>query len=103
MPNPRHIVLSDRINRRISGRLEGETKGGLGENSPKHNGFLKTKQVEIACNSKFALQAGGTKCKVALVGGNWNNGTNAGLFNWNVNNTSSNANLNVGGRVLRLK
>lgn len=34
------------------------------------------------------MQAGGTKCKVALVGGNWNNGTNAGLFNWNVNNTT---------------
>jgi hypothetical protein len=36
----------------------------------------------------------------AAVGGNWNNGSNAGLFYWNLNNASSNANVNYGGRLL---
>jgi len=31
-------------------------------------------------------------------GGNWNNGTNAGLFNLNGNNPRSNANANIGFR-----
>ena len=34
------------------------------------------------------------------VGGNWNNGGNAGLFYFNANNTSSNSNSNVGARLL---
>jgi hypothetical protein len=34
----------------------------------------------------------------ALIGGNWNNGANSGLFNWNLNNSSSNSNLNIGAR-----
>nr|DAO90655.1 MAG TPA: hypothetical protein [Caudoviricetes sp.] len=33
------------------------------------------------------------------VGGNWNNTTNAGLWYWNGNNSASNANSNVGGRI----
>ena len=33
------------------------------------------------------------------VGGNWNNGTNAGLWNWNGNNAASNVNSNLGGRI----
>lgn len=36
---------------------------------------------------------------VARVGGNLNNGANAGLWYWNLNNTSSNANWNCGARV----
>lgn len=31
---------------------------------------------------------------------NWNNTTNAGLFYFNANNTSSNANTNIGARLL---
>ncbi len=38
--------------------------------------------------------------RVALVGGYWNSGTIAGLFSWGVHRDSSNANLDVGGRVL---
>lgn len=33
-----------------------------------------------------------------LRGGNWNNGSNAGLFALNLNNPRSNANTNVGFR-----
>lgn len=29
------------------------------------------------------------------LGGNWNNGTNARTFYWNLNNTSSNVNRNI--------
>jgi len=36
---------------------------------------------------------------VAHFGGNANNGTQAGLFIWNVNNASSNANRNIGARL----
>lgn len=32
----------------------------------------------------------------ALLSGNWNNATNAGTFNWNLNNASSNVNQNIG-------
>lgn len=39
-------------------------------------------------------------CAFAHVGGNWNNGTNTGLFNWNLNNTSSNTNVNIGSQTL---
>ena len=34
------------------------------------------------------------------VGGNWNNGGNAGLFYFNANNSSSDTNSNVGARLL---
>ncbi|WP_418375730.1 hypothetical protein [Agathobaculum sp.] len=34
------------------------------------------------------------------MGGNWNNGGNAGLFYFNANNTSLNTNSNVGARLL---
>ena len=36
----------------------------------------------------------------AIRGGNWNNGTNAGLFNANLNNDSSNANNDIGARCV---
>ena len=38
--------------------------------------------------------------RVLHVGGNWNNGGNAGLFYFNANNSSSNTNSNVGARLL---
>jgi hypothetical protein len=31
-----------------------------------------------------------------LISGNWNNGTNTGTFNWNLNNATSNVNRNIG-------
>ena len=37
--------------------------------------------------------------RVAHVGGNSNNGANDGLWYWNLNNSSSNANWNCGARV----
>lgn len=33
---------------------------------------------------------------VTLIGGNANNGVNAGTWNWNLNNGSGNANQNIG-------
>ncbi len=36
---------------------------------------------------------------VALRGGNWNNGGNAGVFALNLNNAPSNSNNNVGFRL----
>lgn len=33
-----------------------------------------------------------------LLGGDWNNGSNAGVFNLNLNNARSNANRNIGFR-----
>lgn len=39
-------------------------------------------------------------CVAAQFGANWNNGSNAGLSNWNLNNSSANVNLNIGGRQL---
>lgn len=37
---------------------------------------------------------------VLNVGGNWNNGSNAGVRYWNGNNDASNSNSNIGGRIL---
>ena len=36
---------------------------------------------------------------MAYYGGNYGNGSNAGLFYLNVNNAASNANTNIGGRL----
>lgn len=44
----------------------------------------------------------GSGWRVLMVGGNYNNGSNAGLFYFNANNTSSNTNSNVGARPLVL-
>ena len=38
--------------------------------------------------------------RVLHVGGNWNNGGNAGLFYFNANNSSSDTNSNAGARLL---
>jgi len=40
------------------------------------------------------------ECVLALFGGNWNNGANAGISYWNLNNSSSNTNLNIGRQTL---
>ena len=40
------------------------------------------------------------KCVLAILDGNWNNRTNAGLSYWNLNNTSSNSNINIGRQTL---
>lgn len=37
------------------------------------------------------------------VGGHWDNTANAGVFNVNLNNTSSNANIINGARAVRLR
>lgn len=36
---------------------------------------------------------------IVYNGGNWDNGSNAGLFNLNLNNDASNANTNIGSRL----
>lgn len=41
-----------------------------------------------------------TGWQVLMVGGNYNNGTNAGLWYFNANNSSSNTNTNIGARLL---
>lgn len=38
--------------------------------------------------------------RAALIGGNWNNGDNAGTFNWNLNNATSNVNRNIGTHLI---
>jgi len=40
---------------------------------------------------------------VLMVGGNWNNAGNAGLFYFNANNSSSNTSTNIGARPLVIK
>ena len=37
---------------------------------------------------------------LALFGGNWNNGSALGVSNWNLNNSSANANVNIGRQTL---
>lgn len=36
--------------------------------------------------------------RVPIVGGNWNNGANSGVFALNLNNARSNVNTNIGAR-----
>lgn len=38
------------------------------------------------------------KSRLGIRGGNWNNGSNAGVFNLNGNNPRSNVNTNIGFR-----
>ncbi len=49
-----------------------------------------------AANSAFAHLPG-----APIRGGNWNNGTNAGVFAVNANNIPSNSNNNIGLRCVR--
>ena len=37
--------------------------------------------------------------RLANAGGNWNNGSNAGAFHLNVNQSASNTNTNIGARL----
>lgn len=37
---------------------------------------------------------------LALFGGGWNNGSNTGVSYWNLNNSSANANVNIGRQTL---
>ena len=41
--------------------------------------------------------------QAALIGSNWNNGLNAGTFNWNLNNAASNVNRNIGTQMFFVK
>ena len=59
-------------------------------------GVRKFRESEVIIKNFWDLG-----CAVAHVGGNWNNGSNAGPWYWNLNNSSSNANVNFGGRLLK--
>jgi len=52
---------------------------------------------------KFYEQQTGCYMEVANFGGNANNGSDAGPWNWNLNNDSGNANQNIAARVKFLK
>jgi hypothetical protein len=39
--------------------------------------------------------------RIALVGGAWNSGSAAGLSGWNLHTSSSSADVNIGGRLLK--
>lgn len=39
----------------------------------------------------------------ALLGGNWNNGVNAGTFYWNLNNAASTVNRNISSQAFFVK
>ena len=41
-----------------------------------------------------------TKKSIAQLGSNWNNGSNAGAFNWNLNNSVSNRNRNISSQLV---
>ena len=38
--------------------------------------------------------------KITQLGSNWNNGTNAGSFYWNLNNSVSNRNRNISSQLV---
>ena len=38
--------------------------------------------------------------KIARLGFHWNNGSNAGTFYWNLNNSVGNRNRNISGRLI---
>lgn len=44
-----------------------------------------------------------TEIRLPIAGGNWNNGSNAGVFDLNVNNRRSNSNGNIGFRSALLR
>jgi hypothetical protein len=53
--------------------------------------------AKILCSLNHSL--GMLRLRVPIAGGNWNNGSNAGLFALNLNNVRGNSNNNIGGRV----
>lgn len=102
----------------LNGRGPGEW--GSGGEAP---GFINFKITHFVISSRFPVRQwrrgynrNGTACavrrwlcrpvnsnsgwQVLMVGGNWNNGSNAGLFYFNANNSSSNSNGNIGARLL---
>ena len=55
----------------------------------------------IFCRNEQKIYCSRDKgCAVAHVGGNLNNGANAGVRNWNLNNSSTNTNWNNAGQTL---
>lgn len=50
--------------------------------------MFQNRQIEIPPPHDF--------CRVTHVGSNWNNDLNAGPLNWNLNNSSTNTNRNIG-------
>ena len=58
----------------------------------------------IGITSTLADPRAGSRLKTArafIRGGNWNNGSNAGVFTLNLNNAPSNTNTNIGFRCSR--
>jgi len=45
------------------------------------------------------IKGGICKKRIPIRGGNWNNGSNAGVFYLNLNNSRTNVNTNIGGRL----
>lgn len=41
--------------------------------------------------------------KVAILGGGWNNGANAGAFDWDLNDASSNRNRNISRQLVNAR
>jgi hypothetical protein len=50
----------------------------------------------IACNENHEKV-------IVQLGSNWNNGSNAGTFYWNVNNSVSNRNQNISGHLMNAR
>ena len=67
----------------------------------RHRGYNCGKGLPTLCAAALVYYANyNSGWRVLILGGNWNNGGNAGLFYFNANNTSSNSNSNVGARHL---
>ena len=54
--------------------------------------------VETAITDTEDDSMGSGLKRLPICGGNWNNGSNAGVFNVNLNNTRTNSNSNIGFR-----
>ena len=63
-------------------------KRGIIKGEPSPLMYQSNKIIRVAC-----------AIPLLIVGGNWNNGDNAGLWNWNGNNDATNTNGNIGGRI----
>ena len=50
--------------------------------------------VVVACNKPIDNKS------IAQLGSNWNNGSNAGTFYWNLNNSVSNRNRNISSQLV---
>lgn len=63
-------------------------------------GFLKNLFREGFGEKPLPIIFRDSECVFAHVGGNWNNDANAGLFNWNLNNSSGDTNINISSQTL---